>query len=92
MVDLSKLPERFAPLLPLIKIWGVTDDTERDELRAASSSTELERIVEKVQPYFEAINLYLDSFGDLPMSEAAIALGALAEFAAETQVLLMRPC
>ena len=47
-------------------------------------------MVEQVRPYLPAIDSYLHQFGDAPLSEAAVALGALAEFVVETELFLKR--
>jgi hypothetical protein len=86
--NLSELPPQFHPLIPLIKAWGISDDGEREERREQTSRAVLQRIVDEIRPYYGAINSYLDSFGDHPEPDAATALGALAEFAAETDLYL----
>lgn len=86
--DLGRLPPQFHPLIPLIEVWGISDDSEREERRESMSAAVLRALVEEVKPYYGAINSYLDSFGDQPEPDAATALGALAEFAAETDLYL----
>ena len=83
-LDLKSLPHQFVPLVPLIRLWGMIDDTERDERREVMSRTELRALVEEVRPYLPAIDAYLDSFAGELLSEPAIALGGLAEFVAES--------
>lgn len=87
-IDFSELPPQFKPIIPLISTWGKTDDSHREELRENANRKELQAVVAEVRPYFPAINEYLDSFRDQPMPEVATLLGALAEFAAETELLL----
>ncbi|MBZ5509238.1 MAG: hypothetical protein LAO78_27580 [Acidobacteriia bacterium] len=86
--DLSGLPANLSPLLPLIRSWGATDDTEREERRQGVPRPALQAMVEQVKPYLPAINSYLQQFGKTPLTEAAIALGALAEFVVETELYL----
>ena len=86
--DLRGLPANFAPLLPLVQAWGTIDDEEREERREQSSRPALQAMVEQVGPYLPAINSYLRQFGDTPLPEAAVALGALAEFVVETEIFL----
>jgi hypothetical protein len=86
--NFTGLPPQFKPLIPLIQAWGISDDVERDERREQMSRVVLQALVDEVTPYFGAINSYLDSFGDRPQPEAATALGALAEFVAETDLYL----
>ena len=89
-IDFAELPEQFKSLIPLIQSWGISDDVQRDERREEASRTTLETVVAQVKPLLPAINSYLDSFGDEPLPEAATALGALAEFVAETELELQK--
>jgi hypothetical protein len=75
-------------LTPLIRKWGVTDDDERRELLEKASQETLKRLVKSVVPHLSSIDEYLDSFGTEALSEAAIALGALAECTLEAQLQL----
>jgi hypothetical protein len=81
-------PKEFGALKPLFERWAKSDDQERTDLLARASPSRLEGLVTRVKPYFTAINAYLDSFGDGPMPEFAMALGSLAECASEAQLLL----
>ena len=87
-IDLDVLPSGFKELTPLIRKWGVTDDLERSELLEKASQKTLQRLVKSVAPHLTSINEYLNSFGKEPLSEAAIALGALAECSIEAQLQL----
>jgi hypothetical protein len=85
-LDLTLLPERFHPLIPLIKKWAISDDGDRDDLLSTASKAALEKMVEKVSPYFEDIGSYLASFGEEPPPEYASALGTLAECFIEAEI------
>jgi hypothetical protein len=87
-LDRSAFPGQFEDLLPLVRRWGILDDGDRDALLAKSSPVAIRRLVNSVGPHLPAINFYLDSFGDQPVSEAACALGALAECTVEAQLAL----
>jgi hypothetical protein len=87
-LDRSAFPEQFQDLLPLVRRWGILDDGDRDALLAKSSPVAIRRLVNAVGPHLPAINFYLDSFGDQPLSEATCALGALAECTVEAQLAL----
>jgi hypothetical protein len=87
-VDLDVLPSEFKVLTHFIRKWGVTDDEVRSELLGKASRATLERLVKSVSPHLSSIDKYLDSFGKEPLSETAIALGALAESAVEAQLRL----
>lgn len=58
------------------------------EMLDRKSRRELARFVAAVEPYFPAINEYLNSLNDAAHSEAAVALGSLAECAAEAKTIL----
>ena len=88
--DLSALPDSFRDLKPFILRWAESDDAERTALLEESTQEPLRELIEAVSPHFEQINEYLDSFGDRPAPEAATALGALAEAAAEARLKLQR--
>lgn len=45
-------------------------------------------MIEQVKPYLLAIDSYLRQFGGTTLTEAAVTLGALAEFVVETQLYL----
>jgi hypothetical protein len=87
-LDLSALPDQFIALSGLIRRWAVSDDLERTELLDEASNEALEKLVKTVTPHLEAIDGYLNSFGVAALSEAAIALGALAECAVEARLRL----
>jgi hypothetical protein len=87
-MDLASLPLQFHPLIPLIKKWGVADDGERERFLSEQSSVARKRFVEAVAPYLHSIDSYLDSFGERQPSEAAAALGRLAECAVEAKLLV----
>ena len=48
----------------------------------------LNRLVDTLRPMLNSIGTYLRSFGDKPLPEAAVALGALAECSCEAKLLL----
>jgi hypothetical protein len=86
--DLRGLPANFSPLLPLLQAWGTIDDEEREERRKNVPRPALQAMIEQVKPYLPAIDSYLRHFGGAPLTEAAVALGALAEFVVETELYL----
>lgn len=85
-LDLTSLPERFHPLIPLIKKWAISDDGDRADLLSNASKVALKKMVEKVSPHFEEIGTYLSSFGEKPPPEAACLLGTLAECFMEAEI------
>ncbi len=84
--DLSGLPAQFECLADLIKKWAVSDDEARSEMIEHTSPKRLKNFVVSVLPHISEINKYLDSFGNRPLSEAATALGRVAECALEAQM------
>lgn len=69
----------MAYTLPLLKEWAISDDEERQEKIDSSSQEKLAIVVSRVYPHINAINDFLDSFGDQPLTNEAIMLGNLAE-------------
>ncbi len=90
VIDWSALPAALQDLIPLAESFGITDDQVREEVRNSATREALRSAVEYVKPRLAVINRYLDSFGDKPLSEAAISLQALAEFVVEAESYLDR--
>ena len=67
---------------------GLSHDVDREERLGRASTRSLQSLVRVVAPLFGAVNAYLDSYGDAPMSDAATVISALAECAAEAHVVL----
>jgi len=89
-INLEELPRDFHKLIPWIRRWGICDDNDRSEKINKASSDTLARLVDAVEPEFNALNAYLESFQNEPLTESAIMLGALAEGASEAKLLLQR--
>jgi hypothetical protein len=87
---LVSLPERFHYLIPLILTWGEPDDSKRSTLLEESPNGALTELVRALAPEIDETNRYLNSLDSASWSEAASALGRLAECAAEAQVRLGR--
>jgi hypothetical protein len=87
VVGFEDVPTEFSVLLARFRDWAISDDSERHERLMRAPRIELTALVESVTPLFTAINEYLDHVADNP-SESALALGALAECAAEAQLHL----
>ena len=86
-VDYDNLPAKFRELVPLIERWVESDDADRDALLDEASDAELQELVRVVEPRFQQINEYLDSFEGSP-PESATGLGTLVECAAEARLKL----
>jgi hypothetical protein len=89
-MDSSELPAQFHGLQPLIRLWAIADDADRSERVKRASVKILRHFVDTVYLQLDAIDTYLHSFGDNPLSEAAAALGTLAECACEAKLRLDR--
>jgi hypothetical protein len=89
-LNLELLPAQFHPIIPTIRKWALADDSERNDLLAATPETVLRSLTDDVFPYLDAINSYLDSFRGRAPTEHAVALGRLAECAIEAKQLLDR--
>jgi hypothetical protein len=83
-----QLPEQFRALASLIKKWAVSDDADREEIIGDAPKSELQDLVSRIEPLFDSIETYLDSFKQRPLNQAAIALGHLAEAAHEARLRL----
>lgn len=77
------LPADLRHLVPLIEVWAVGDDVERQELIEAAGPEELEQLVKTVGPLLGRINEYLDSFAWDEVPQEAALVGRLAEAVAE---------
>lgn len=89
-INFQDIPEGFHKLIPLIRLWGISDDQERSEKISKASSNTLGDLVSAVEPEFNAIYSYLASFQNNPLTEQAILLGSLAECASEAKLLMKK--
>jgi hypothetical protein len=85
--DLTGLPSEFQHLTPLIEKWAESDDSLRSDLISEAGEPSLRELVESVAPHFDSMKAYLDSLDD-DLPEAAMALQALAECAAEARMAI----
>ncbi len=79
----KNIPVNLHPLIPLIKKWSVSDDSDREQLVDEATEKEKKRLVKTVAPYMPEINKFLDSFEDGVLSDEAILFGNLAELVSE---------
>lgn len=86
--DYSDLPLEFAPLLPLLAVWDLSDDEDRWQKVKRSSKATRKRLIETVDPLMPKISAYLDSFTGRQMSDSDSALDSLAQAAMEANVSL----
>jgi hypothetical protein len=85
-VDLSKLPVEFHSLVPLIEKFSISDDDLRNDKLKKTPAEEKKKLHQIVKPVLPRINVYLDSFGNNPLSEEAALLMHLAEAVAELEM------
>jgi hypothetical protein len=85
-ISKKNIPEKLWPLVPLLKKWAISDDSEREERKEIMGKAAKRKLLNAVTPLMPEINGYLDSFGDRPFSEEAILIGNLAELVSELQL------
>ena len=81
--DYSDLPIELKQILLKYETLAITDDFERDELIEGLSTKQRNNLIKAIEPKLEAINSFLDTFGDKPLTEGAIGLQCLAELTIE---------
>jgi hypothetical protein len=86
--EYGDLPPEFAPLIPLLTVWDLSDDEDRWQKVKRSSKATRKRLIETVDPFMAGISAYLDSFNGREMSDSASALDSLAQAAMEADVSL----
>src|SRR5690606_16778567 len=72
--DYSDLPTDLRQIFLKFENLAVTDDFERDELIEGLTTKQRKDLINTIEPKFEEINLFLDNFGDNPLTEGAIGL------------------
>jgi len=81
--DYSDLPIVLRKILVKYERLAVTDDFERNELTEGLTAMQRKDLIKAIEPKFEEINLFLDKFGDKPLTEGAIGLQCLLEMTIE---------
>ena len=81
--DYSDLPTDLRQILLKYETLAISDDFERDELIGELSTKQRNDLIKSIEPKLEEINLFLDTFGDKPLTEGAIGLQCLAELTIE---------
>jgi hypothetical protein len=82
-VDYSELPEELKKLIPFIDKLAIGDDVIREEVLESLTEEEVNNFINIMAPLINLVDTYLDSFGDEPLSDAAILIGNLGELYAE---------
>lgn len=79
----SDLPIGLRQLLLELKSFAISDDFERDELIEGLSTKQRTDLIKLIEPKIGEINLFLNTFGDRPLTEGAIGLQCLTELTTE---------
>lgn len=82
-IDPSKIPDNLKVVLPFLKEYSVSDDSERDELVENMSNDQKTALKETIFPVMPEIESYLDSFESKPFTHEASLILSLAELVAE---------
>jgi hypothetical protein len=85
-ISSKRIPENLKPLIPFLKKYSISDDSDREQLIEGMKKSEKIKLINSVQPFFDEINSYLDSFKDIPLNEEAMLLGELAELVSELKI------
>jgi hypothetical protein len=83
ITDYSDLPNELQELLVKFERLALSDDYERDELIERFTTKQRKYFIRVIEPKIEKINLFLDTFGDKPLTEGAIGLQSLLELTIE---------
>lgn len=67
----------------MLNKWCIPDDVERTKLMQKTSKKKKQELISIVNPLLPQINVFLDSFGNEPLSDEAILLGDLAQLVCE---------
>ena len=81
----ASLPDALRVLLPFYRRFAVADDGERERLIEAAAPTDLEQLVQAVNPLWRDINAFLDI--DSGSNEEGLT-DSLAQAAMEAQIEL----
>jgi hypothetical protein len=86
-LDVSLLPDELQHLAPLIAKYAESDDSDRAELLANASTADLRALSLAADPYWDAINSFLDDNMELPgpAQDLAIAVDGFAQAAIEAR-------
>lgn len=76
--SIENIPEEFHQLIPYIQRWSISDDIVRENVIAATDTTDKIMLVEIGWPLLENIDNYLSKFKE-PLPYEAVLLGDLAQ-------------
>lgn len=87
IADLTKLPIKFHPLIPLITELGIEDDEGRSKKIATLPEGRKKEIYILMEPYFTQINEYLNSYIE-PLPDECLKLQRTVEAVSEIKMLI----
>ena len=83
MIDESKIPAEFRPLLPLAREWSISDNIELDTYIAAASEAKRWEFYKAFRPHFDALTKWnRESAHLVPQPDELILFGIAANAAA----------
>jgi hypothetical protein len=85
-----ELPAQFADLTDTLKVWGISDDSQRSDKIEGTSEQELRQFLAFVEPRLRMINSYLSGSTENPVSNADANLAGIVETAMEVKIFLHR--
>ena len=92
-VDLALLPEELVELVPLIRTFAVSDDSDREAIMQRTSRSELEALASLSDRQWSALESFLDEHMErpgTPHQDLALVLSAFGEATAEARVTTAR--
>jgi len=82
-INANKIPDKIKAVIPFLKKYSISDDSERSELVEQMSKDEITTLKETIFPIMSEIESYLDSFKDKVFTVEASLILELAELVAE---------
>ena len=82
-VDYADLPTNLRQLVEKFESWAISDDFEREEKSKEMTKKERTELIETIECKCDDINVFLDTFGEKPLTDGAIKLQCLAELVME---------
>ena len=84
-VDLGRLPNELQPLVPLIRKWAGSDDSDREIRLEVASDDELRELASAPEGLWDEINAYLDDNIESEEPYEATVLDSFAQAALEAR-------
>lgn len=81
--DYSDLPNELRKILVKFESLAVTNDLERDDLIEGLTVEQRKDLINVIELNLKEINLFLDTFGDKPLTEGAIGIQSLVKLTIE---------